>query len=80
MKYASSTHPPLYKIFGSVATIAALIVVLSHLATAPVQAQAAPKPLPPPDQKADPQMKAVIEELAKMNPVPLYNALQRSTN
>lgn len=34
-------------------------------------ASAAP-PLPKPDQKADPQMKAVLVELAKMTPVPPY--------
>ena len=47
------------------AAIAGLSVALS------VPAFAAP-PLPPPDQKADPQMKAVLHELAAMNPVPLY--------
>lgn len=50
--------------FGIAAT-----VLLSLVAAAPVGAQ---KPLPPPDRKADPQMKAVLIELAKLNPVPLY--------
>ena len=33
---------------------------------------ASAKPLPPPDRAANPQMKAVLTELAKLDPVPLY--------
>ncbi len=40
------------------------------LVLAGTAAFAAP-PLPPPDRKADPQMKAVLIELARLNPVPL---------
>jgi len=44
---------------------------LLGLATfSPGTAQA--KPLPPPDQKANPQMKAVLIELARLTPVPPY--------
>lgn len=32
----------------------------------------AQKPLPPPNQKADPQMKAVLRELARLAPTPLH--------
>lgn len=51
---------------------AATCAALTAGALAALAAPTAQKPLPPPDQKADPQMKAVLEELAKLTPVPLY--------
>lgn len=50
-------------------SLCALVVAGTFAFSTP--AQAAP-PLPKPDQKADPQMKAVLEQLAAMTPVPPY--------
>ena len=47
-----------------------LAAVKTALLAPPAPALAA-KPLPPPDRKADPQMKAVLVELARLNPTPL---------
>ncbi|MBC8101577.1 MAG: alpha/beta hydrolase [Cytophagales bacterium] len=47
------------------------LCALSPAVVAPRIAAAAP-PLPAPDQKADSQMKAVLLELARLNPTPLY--------
>lgn len=51
--------------------VAAALSCLTVGILAPLPAGAAP-PLPKPDQKADPQMKAVLYELARLNPTPLY--------
>jgi acetyl esterase/lipase len=61
------------------AALAALGVAAVSVVAAPLPpkagakpAPAPAKPLPPPDRKADPQMKAVLVELARLNPTPLY--------
>ena len=55
-----------------VTLLSPLLPVFALLLCAQSAYSTQPPSLPLPDQKADTQMKAVLRELAKMNPVPLF--------